>query len=46
MDLEIHSLLNQIRRNPKMILPHLEKMASNFDGMVLKRPEKGVNLRT
>jgi hypothetical protein len=40
MDKEIHDLLNQVRANPKMLLPHLETMLSNFNGEILKRPGK------
>jgi hypothetical protein len=45
IDLEIHELLNQIRANPQMLLPHLEGMVPRFEGTLLKRPGH-VNLRT
>jgi len=37
--------LNEIRRNPTKIVPHLENMLTRFNGNILERPS-GINLRT
>jgi hypothetical protein len=46
IDKDIHDLLNQIRANPKMLLPHLEERVKNFDGKILRRHGKGLDLMT
>jgi hypothetical protein len=45
MDQGVLAAHNQVRTNPTSIIPHLESMIANFDGMILKREGK-VNLRT
>ena len=45
MDREIFELHNELRKDPKVLIPDLEEMKTKFDGMLLKRPGK-VTLRT
>jgi hypothetical protein len=45
IDKEIFECHNHIRQDPKWIIPDLEAMLKQFDGMLLKREGK-VTLRT
>lgn len=45
MDKEIFEAHNHIRKDPKWLIPALEEMLKQFDGMLLKREGK-VTLRT
>ena len=45
VDRLIFTLHNDVRRNPKQLVPDLEAMLENFDGNLLKREGK-VTLRT
>lgn len=45
IDKDIFEMHNNLRKNPKMLVPDLEAMLEQFDGMLLKRPGK-VTLRT
>ena len=45
IDKQIFEYHNNIRKDPKMLIPDLEEMINQFDGMLLKRPGK-VTLRT
>ena len=45
MDKKIFELHNDLRKNPKLLIPDLEEMVKNFDGQLMKRPNK-VTLRT
>ena len=40
IDLDIHEILNQIRDDPRMLLPHLEEMRTQFKGKIRHRPGK------
>ena len=42
---EILDLLNQVRKNPRILVPMLEEMKTKFEGMLLKQPGK-TSLRT
>jgi len=45
IDRAVFKLHNDLRENPKMLLPDLEEMTKQFDGMLMKREGK-VTLRT
>ena len=45
IDREIFEWHNNLRQNPKLLIPELEAMVDLFDGMLLKRPGR-VTLRT
>ena len=45
VDKKIWTLHNEIRRDPKVLIPDLQQMLEQFDGMLLKRQGK-VTLRT
>ena len=40
IDREIFELHNNLRQNPMLIIPDLEALVEQFDGMLLKRPGK------
>lgn len=45
LDREIHDLLNAIRANPILLIPHLTEMLTRFNGKILSRPGD-IDLRT
>lgn len=45
MDQQVFKLHNQIRADPKSVIPDLEKMLDQFEGNLLRRPGQ-VTLRT
>ncbi len=45
IDKNIFAMHNNLRENPKSLIPDLQEMLNNFDGMLLKREGK-VTLRT
>jgi uncharacterized protein YkwD len=45
LDKQIFGLQNDVRADPKVLLPDLEEMLKNFDGNLLKREGK-VTMRT
>ena len=45
MDQKVFALHNQIRADPKSVIPDLEKMLEQFEGNLLRRPGQ-VTLRT
>jgi hypothetical protein len=45
MDRQIFELVNRVRSDPKLFVPHLQEMLGRFEGFLMKQPGK-TTLRT
>jgi hypothetical protein len=39
-DRQVFELINRVRVDPQIVIPHLEAMRQRFDGLLFKQPNK------